>query len=86
MGIGPWQIAIILIIVLIVFGGGKLPKVMGDIGKGVRNMKNGLKGDEDNKKSGDDNTPNSSAASIDNNSSSEANLKESKTSDSNDKK
>jgi len=46
MSIGPWQLLAILVVVLIVFGAGKLPRVMGDIGKGVRSMKQGLKGDE----------------------------------------
>ena len=37
---------LILLIVLILFGAGKLPKVMGDVAKGVKNFKSGLK-DED---------------------------------------
>jgi sec-independent protein translocase protein TatA len=48
MGISLPNIIIILCIVLILFGAGKLPKVMGDIGKGIKNFKDGLK-DEDNK-------------------------------------
>jgi sec-independent protein translocase protein TatA len=43
MSIGPWQIILILVIVLIIFGAGKLPRVMGDIAKGVKNFKVGLK-------------------------------------------
>ena len=35
---GP-ELIIVLVIVLIVFGAGKLPKVMGDFGKGVREFK-----------------------------------------------
>lgn len=42
MSIGFWQLILILIIVLLVFGAGKLPRVMGDLGKGVRSMKEGL--------------------------------------------
>ena len=38
---------VVLVIVLIVFGAGKLPKVMGDLGKGVRSFKAGLKDDAD---------------------------------------
>jgi sec-independent protein translocase protein TatA len=38
---------VVLVIVLIVFGAGKLPKVMGDLGKGVRSFKAGLKDDDD---------------------------------------
>jgi sec-independent protein translocase protein TatA len=46
MSIGIWQVVLILVIVLILFGAGKLPKVMGDVAKGVKNFKSGLK-DED---------------------------------------
>lgn len=41
------HLLLVLIIVFILFGAGKLPKVMGDIGKGMRNLREGLKGDED---------------------------------------
>lgn len=47
MGIGLKEIIIVLLVVLIVFGAGKLPRVMGDLGKGLRNFKDGLKGDGD---------------------------------------
>jgi sec-independent protein translocase protein TatA len=42
MGIGVWQIVLILAIVLIIFGAGKLPKVMGDMGKGIKSFKAGI--------------------------------------------
>ena len=45
MGIGVWQVVLILLIVLILFGAGKLPTVMGDLGKGIRNFTSGLKAD-----------------------------------------
>ena len=43
MSIGIWQVVLILLIVLIIFGAGKLPKVMGDVAKGVKSFKSGLK-------------------------------------------
>ena len=46
MSIGPVQILLILVVVLIVFGAGKLPKVMGDIGSGIKSFKKGLNEDE----------------------------------------
>lgn len=46
MSIGIWQIVLILVIVLILFGAGKLPRVMGDVAKGVKSFKAGLKEDE----------------------------------------
>ncbi|MEM7446396.1 MAG: twin-arginine translocase TatA/TatE family subunit [Pseudomonadota bacterium] len=46
-GIGVWQVLLILAIVLIIFGAGKLPRVMGDFGKGLKSFKSGLKEDEE---------------------------------------
>ncbi|MDQ2104798.1 twin-arginine translocase TatA/TatE family subunit [Azospirillum isscasi] len=39
--------AIVLLLVLLLFGAGKLPKVMGDLAKGVKSFKTGLKEDSD---------------------------------------
>ena len=50
MSIGIWQVVLILLIVLILFGAGKLPKVMGDVAKGVKNFKTGLKDEDDDDK------------------------------------
>lgn len=51
MGIpGGWEWLLILAIVLIIFGAGKLPKVMGDVGKGVKNFKKGLNEAEEEEK------------------------------------
>lgn len=43
MSFGLTEMVIILAIVLVLFGAGKLPTVMGDLAKGVRNFKAGLK-------------------------------------------
>ncbi len=45
MSLGIWQILLIVLLVLLLFGAGKLPAVMGDLAKGVKNFKKGL--DED---------------------------------------
>ncbi len=42
-GLGHWEILLILVIVLIVFGAGKLPKVAGELAKGIKSFKQGLK-------------------------------------------
>ncbi len=42
MSIGIWQVILILVIVLIVFGAGKLPRVMGDVAKGIKSFKAGM--------------------------------------------
>ena len=43
---GPWEIALILAIILIVFGVGKLPQVGGAIGKGIRAFRKGQAGED----------------------------------------
>jgi sec-independent protein translocase protein TatA len=39
MPLGPWELAIILIIIIIIFGVGKLPEIGGALGKGIREFK-----------------------------------------------
>ena len=46
MSIGIRQIVLILAIVLILFGAGKIPRVMGDVAKGIKNFKTGMKEEE----------------------------------------
>ena len=43
---GPWEIGLILVVILIVFGVGKLPQVGGAIGKGLRAFRKGQSGEE----------------------------------------
>ena len=45
--VGTGEIIIIAIIVLLLFGGKKIPELMKGIGKGVKNFKDGVKGLED---------------------------------------
>lgn len=47
MGLSFGHIALLLIIVLVVFGAGRLPQVMGDLAKGLRSFKDGLKEGEE---------------------------------------
>lgn len=46
MSIGIWQLILIFLIILVIFGAGKLPKVMSDVGKGVKSLKKGLNEDD----------------------------------------
>lgn len=41
-----WELLLILVIVFVMFGAGKLPKVMGDIGRGVKALRQGLRDEE----------------------------------------
>ena len=47
MRLGPLEIGLILVIILIVFGVGKLPQVGGAIGKGIRNFKKAQSGEDE---------------------------------------
>lgn len=40
--VGPWEIVIIALIVLLLFGGKKIPELMKGLGKGVKSFKDGL--------------------------------------------
>ena len=39
---GPWEYIIILVVVMIFFGAGKLPTVLGQMGRGVKAFKDGM--------------------------------------------
>lgn len=41
-----WHFVVVLLVVLVLFGAGKLPNVMGDLAKGVKAFKNGMREDE----------------------------------------
>ena len=43
-----WQLLIVLVIVLLLFGRGKIPQLMGDMAKGIKSFKRGMT-DEDKK-------------------------------------
>lgn len=46
MNLGFSELLVILIIVLVIFGAGKLPRVMADLGKGVKSFKQGMNENE----------------------------------------
>ena len=52
MSIGFWQIAIVVILVVLLFGRGKISSLMGDVAKGIKSFKKGMSTDPD-----DENTP-----------------------------
>ena len=46
MGISFWHIVIVLVVVLLLFGAGKIPRLMKDLGSGITAFKKGLKENE----------------------------------------
>lgn len=43
------HLIVVLVIILVLFGAGKLPSVMGDIGKGIKNFRKNVKDENKNK-------------------------------------
>ncbi len=56
-GIGGWEIVVVLAIVLVIFGGGKLAGVGKSLGQGLREFKQAITGAEEEKPTSDDNPP-----------------------------
>jgi len=46
LAIGPWQIAIVVVLVLLLFGGKKIPELMRGLGSGIKEFKDASKEDE----------------------------------------
>ena len=46
MSIGFWQIAIVVVLVVLLFGRGKISDLMGDVAKGIKSFKKGMKDPE----------------------------------------
>ena len=46
MSLGPWQLVIIAILILVLFGRGKISEMMGDFGKGIKSFKQGMNEDD----------------------------------------
>ncbi|MCR4658991.1 MAG: twin-arginine translocase TatA/TatE family subunit [Bacteroidales bacterium] len=54
--IGTWEIIVIVLVVLLLFGGKKIPELMHGVGKGVKSFRDGMNGTESPKKD-DNETP-----------------------------
>lgn len=48
-GLGFWEIAIIVFVILLLFGAKKIPELMGGLGKGIKSFKEGVKPEDENK-------------------------------------
>jgi len=45
MGLSIWQIAVVVILVVLLFGRGKISSLMGDVAKGIKSFKKGMSTD-----------------------------------------
>ena len=53
MSIGIWQIAIVVILVVLLFGRGKISSLMGDVAKGIKSFKKGMSSEGDDQSKSD---------------------------------
>ena len=63
MSIGFWQIAIVVVLVVLLFGRGKISDLMGDVAKGIKSFKKGMSdgpsaGSNNSEKDSDNNSEN----------------------------
>ena len=56
MSIGFWQIAIVVILVVLLFGRGKISSLMGDVAKGIKSFKKGMSDTPENPSSSEQDT------------------------------
>ena len=53
MGISFWQIAIVVVLVVLLFGRGKISGLMGDLAKGIKSFKKGMSSDSNDQSKND---------------------------------
>lgn len=53
-GLQGWEWVVILVIVVLLFGIGRISKISGEVGSSIKAFKDGLKGDKDDEKKDDD--------------------------------
>jgi sec-independent protein translocase protein TatA len=46
LAVGPWQIVLVVLVVLLLFGGKKIPELMKGLGSGIKEFKNASKDEE----------------------------------------
>lgn len=64
--IGTWEIILIVLVILLIFGGKKIPELMKGLGKGVKSFKDGVNGkaDEEEKKSNSEQSERSNSETV----------------------
>lgn len=62
MAVGPWQVIVILAIIILLFGGKKIPELARGLGKGIKSFKNELESSDEAKAEIKDDKPKSSEA------------------------
>ena len=64
--LGTWEIILIVLVILLIFGGKKIPELMKGLGKGIKSFKDGVNGkaDEEEKKSNSEQSERSNSETV----------------------
>ncbi|MBR0194988.1 MAG: twin-arginine translocase TatA/TatE family subunit [Paludibacteraceae bacterium] len=64
--LGTWEIILIVLVILLIFGGKKIPELMKGLGKGIKSFKDGVNGkaDEEEKKSNSEQSERSNSEAV----------------------
>ena len=60
MGVSFWQIAVVVVLVVLLFGRGKISSLMGDVAKGIKSFKKGMSDDNTSENDGSNNNTDNS--------------------------
>ena len=60
MGVSFWQIAVVVVLVVLLFGRGKISSLMGDVAKGIKSFKKGMSDDSSSDNDGSNNNSDNS--------------------------
>tara|TARA_B100001063_G_C16561242_1_gene451095 strand:- start:448 stop:645 length:198 start_codon:yes stop_codon:yes gene_type:complete len=60
MGVSFWQIAVVVVLVVLLFGRGKISSLMGDVAKGIKSFKKGMSDDSSSNNDSSNNNSNNS--------------------------
>jgi|TARA_B100001093_G_C26246255_1_gene766584 sec-independent protein translocase protein TatA len=62
MGVSFWQIAVVVVLVVLLFGRGKISSLMGDVAKGIKSFKKGMSDDSSSNNDSSNNNSDSSSS------------------------
>jgi len=63
--IGTWEIILIVLVILLIFGGKKIPELMKGLGKGVKSFKDGVNGKADSEEAENEVVPEETGKTLD---------------------
>jgi sec-independent protein translocase protein TatA len=57
LGLGPGELILLLLVIIVIFGAGKIPQIGTSLGKGIKNFRKAVKGEDEEEDEEDKNAP-----------------------------